>query len=121
MPEPTLDPVNSLLTEFSTRLNEMEEKQRLLRDRALLIGENLIGTKEEIDNLDFETQKQIKEINEEIKNLKQLSNRIINEMGNFARKTEVDIMKRQFQMFSPLEIVTKKEVEELVKKIISKK
>ena len=42
-----LDPAKALLLEFGTRLNEIEEKQRLIRDRVLLIGENLISTKEE--------------------------------------------------------------------------
>ena len=44
--EQVQNPINSLLAEFGTRLNEIEEKQRLVRDRALLIGENLISTKE---------------------------------------------------------------------------
>ena len=38
------DPINALLSEFGTRLNEVEEKQRLIKDRILLIGENLIST-----------------------------------------------------------------------------
>ena len=37
--EQVQNPINSLLAEFGTRLNEIEEKQRLVRDRALLIGE----------------------------------------------------------------------------------
>ncbi len=46
---------NYLIAEFGTRLNEIEEKQRLIKDRTLLIGENLISTKEDIekDTLEF--------------------------------------------------------------------
>ena len=56
------NPVNTLLTEFSTRLNEIEEKQRLIKDRVLLIGENLISTKEELDEDTTKFRIQIKQI-----------------------------------------------------------
>ena len=59
--EQVQNPINSLLAEFGTRQNEIEEKQRLVRDRALLIGENLISTKEESEKKDFTiTRKQVK-------------------------------------------------------------
>jgi len=50
--------------EFNTRLNDLEEKQRILKDRVLLIGNNLIETRE-----DF--RKTIIEMKKDIENLKQ--------------------------------------------------
>ena len=45
---PMQDPINGLMNELGIRINELEEKQRILKDRILLIGNNLIGTKEEL-------------------------------------------------------------------------
>ncbi len=118
--EQTQDPISSLLAEFSTRLNEVEEKQRLLRDRALLIGENLISTKEDHEDQSHTTKKEITQINSEIKQLKVLMKRVINELENFARKTELDILKKQSQMFQPLKLARIKDVEEIVKNQIDK-
>jgi hypothetical protein len=109
------NPINALLAEFGTRINEVEEKQRLIRDRALLIGENLITTKQESEEKDYELKKQINEINLEIKNLKQLVHRIVNEIPNFARKTELEILEDQAKIFQPLELVTRDEVEIIIK------
>jgi len=114
------DPINSLLAEFGTRLNEVEEKQRLIRDRALLIGENLIETKEEYDNKNFDQKTKINDINLEIRNLKQLMNRIVNEIPNLARRSEIEILENQSKMFQPLELTTKKEVELMINKAINK-
>ena len=36
-----------LLSEFNTKLRDIEERQRLIKDRVLLIGENLVEGKEE--------------------------------------------------------------------------
>jgi len=103
------DPTTALLSEFGTRLTEIEEKQRLIKDRLLLIGENLISTKEDIEKQNLEFKKQIKQNEFEIKTLKQLTKRIIEEL-----------LQRQFKMFEPLESAGIKDVKEIVKKEIAK-
>ena len=118
MPEQPMqqDPINSLLGEFSTRLNEIEEKQRLIKDRILLIGENLISTKEGIEEQNLEFKNQLKQTTFEIKSLKQITKRIVNELENFARKPELETLQRQMKMFQPLEFARIQDVEEIIKR-----
>jgi len=112
--------VSNLLAEFGTRLNEVEEKHRLIRDRSLLIGENLITTKEEFEKQNFEFKKKVDAINSEIKELKKIVNRIVNEIPNLARKSELEILENQAKMFQPLELARLKDVEEMINKKIKK-
>ena len=114
------DPINDLLSDFGTRLNEIEEKQRLLKDRMLLIGENLISTKEDFDKQELDLKKKIKELELEIQALKQLNKRIIYELENSARKSELEILQRQLKMFEPLEFARIKDVKSIVEKEIKK-
>lgn len=114
------DPVSNLLSEFGARLNEIEEKHRLLKDRVMLVGENLISTKEEHEKESLELKKKINEIEYEIKTLKQLNKRILDELSNFARKSELNIIKRQLDMFNPLIPVTKEEVKRIFEEEIKK-
>ena len=109
------DPLNAIISEFGIRMNEIEEKQRLLKDRVLLIGNNLVSTKEEDDKQFLDIKKQIKNIEQEIKTIKQLNERIINEIGNFARKSELESLKRQFNLFEPLEFARIKDVKQILK------
>ena len=115
------NPINSLLSEFGARLNEVEEKQRIARDRILLIGENLVSTKQESEEKHFELKRNLSEIKLELKNLKQLLYRVVNEIPNFARKSEIEILENQSKMFQPLELTTKKEVESMIKNAIKNK
>lgn len=115
------DPLNEFLAEIGTRINEIEEKQRLLKDRVLLIGENLISTKEEIEKQNLEFKKQIKQLEFELKTIKQLNKRIVDESNNFARKTELEILERQFKMFQPLELVRMRDLRDIIQKEINKK
>ena len=115
MPEEQIqNPVSLLLAEFGTRLNEVEEKQRLIRDRALLIGENLISTKKDLENQNFELKKKINEMNQEIKVIKKLVHRIVNELPNLAKKSELDILENQSKIFQPLELVRTKDIEAII-------
>lgn len=114
------EPISALLGEFSTRLNEIEEKQRLVKDRILLIGENLVSTKEDYDKQILEFKRQINEMSLDIKSIKQLNKRIISELENFARKTEFEILNRQMKIFQPLEFARMKDVKEIVKEEILK-
>ena len=112
----SIDPINLLLAEFGTRLNEVEEKHRLIRDRALLIGENLISIKEDLEKQNFEIKNQINELNKEVRELKKLVNRIINEMPNLARKSELEILESQSKIFQPLEFARIKDVENMIER-----
>jgi hypothetical protein len=112
------DPMNNFLVEIGTRINEIEEKQRLLKDRLLLIGENLISTKEEYEKEILEFKKITKQMEFEIKTLKQSNKRIIEELENFARKTELEILERQMKIFQPLEFARIKDIRDIIQKEI---
>lgn len=114
------DPISALLSEFSTRLNEIEEKQRLIKDRILLIGENLISTKEDYSKQEFEIKRQLKQISSDISSLKQLIYRVVNELPNLAKKSELEILERQVKIFQPLEFARIKDVKDIVKEEIKK-
>jgi len=86
----------------NSKLKDLEEKQRILKDRLLLIGQNLIETKEE-------TNQKILEIKKNIETIKQSIDRIISfvemassEFSKFAKKEDLEILSKQAKMFQPL-------------------
>lgn len=118
MPEQLPD-FTPLLSEFNTKLRDLEEKQRLLKDRVLLIGENLVSTKEQYEKELGNFRKQISEITADLKGIKQLNKRIVNELENYARKTEVEVVERQIRMFQPLEFARIQDVQRIVQKEVN--
>ena len=96
-----------------TKIRNLEEKQRILKDRLLLIGQNFIETKEE-------NNKNILGIKNEIGIIKQNMEKMIsfletasNEFSKFARKEDLEILSKQAKMFQPLEFVRKKDLKKL--------
>jgi len=92
------------------KIRSLEEKYKILKDRVLLIGQNLIDMKENSD-------KKILEIKKDIEILKNSMQRIVSfvetaseELSKFARKEDMDILYKQAKMFQPLEFVRKKDL-----------
>jgi len=84
------------------KLRDLEEKQRILKDRILLIGKNLIETKEETNDKFIEIKKDIAILKENIDRLVSFIENISTEFSKFARKEDVDIIAKQIKMFQPL-------------------
>ncbi|MBR9704361.1 hypothetical protein GOV12_03040 [Candidatus Pacearchaeota archaeon] len=111
---------NTYITELGIKINELEERERILKDRILLIGNNLISTKENVNKENLEFKGEIKEIVLNIRSIKQLNQRILNEIGNFARKSEVEILKKQFKMFEPLNYNKKEDIRKIIAEELKK-
>jgi len=101
--------------DINTNLRELEEKNRLLKDRTLLIGENLIEIKEEIDEEIIELKSKTKKLEQEVVRLKAIIEMLMDEMQNFARRSHLEIIEKQLEMFSPLELARIKDVKNMIK------
>lgn len=94
----------------ASRARDLEEKQNILKDRLLLIGQNLIDTKEENYEKFLELKKEIEKIKKDVEDIKSFIEMISNEISKFARKDDLEILKKQAKMFQPLEFVRKSEL-----------
>jgi predicted nucleic acid-binding Zn-ribbon protein len=95
--------------DINARVKDLDEKQKSLKERLLLIGENLVEMKESTDS-------KILEIKRDLEVLKQSSERMVafletasKEFSKYAKKEDLDILSRQAKMFQPLEFIKKRE------------
>jgi hypothetical protein len=98
-----------------TRLKDFEENYRILKDRTLLIGQNLIEIKEKSDKKMLEIKKDIEILKNNMQRLVAFMETASEEFSKFARKEDLDILYKQAKMFQPLEFVRKKDLEKLKK------
>ncbi len=104
---------NQYFTETSTKVRDLEEKQQIIKDRVLLIGQNLIEMKEDLRSTILEMKKDIEIMKREIERLKSFFETASGEFSKFAKKEEVEILSKQAKMFQPLELVTREDLEKL--------
>ena len=87
--------------DINARLKDLEEKQRLLKDRTLLIGQNLVEDRESTFETLKELKKSVLKLNEENLKMKEFIQRMSEQISSSARKEELMILQRQFDMFKP--------------------
>ena len=84
------------------KIRDLEEKQRILKDRVLLIGQNLIDAKEKTAETILEIKKDLEKIKDSTEKMKLFIESISTEFPKFARKDDLNILIKQAKMFQPL-------------------
>ena len=90
------------LSNFNVRFRDLEEKNKLLKDRLLLIGQNLIETKEKTAEDILEIKRELEVIKKNMERLVSFLETASEEFSKFARKEDLEILSRQARMFQPL-------------------
>lgn len=88
-----------VLQEIGMRLHDIEERQRLLKDRILLIGKTVIEEREKRSVSLLALQKDLLALTEDNARLKELVQRMAEQLNQTARREELAILQRQFDLF----------------------
>ena len=97
-------------------LVDMEERQKIIKDRLILIGQNLVDFKEKKDEEILEIKKDIAILKTSMERIKDFLETISSKFQEFAKKDDLEILRKQAKMFQPLEFATKEDLEKLKSK-----
>jgi len=107
------DFIGQLSSEMNAKMRDIEEKQRILRDRLLLIGQNLVEIKDNTNKKILEIKKDVEIMKQNIERMSSFLETVSNEFSKFAKKEDLKILTKQAKMFQPLELMSRKELERL--------
>ena len=100
--------------ELALKLRDLEESQKLSKERLLLIGQNLIESQEKNISKITELKKDVQNLTDELKRMKSLTGSLAEEVSKSARKEELAILERQWKMFEPLEFVRMDDLDDAI-------
>jgi hypothetical protein len=92
-----------IMGDFNSKIRDMEEKQRIMKDRLLLIGQNLVEIKEISNQKILELKKDVETIKQTIERMSSFLETVSVEFSKFAKKEDLEILIKQAKMFQPLE------------------
>src|SRR3989344_5535691 len=90
----------------SSRLRDFEEKQKLLKDRVLLVGENLVDLRSEVSVSISSMKKELELLKDSLERVEDAVKRFSEDLDGKARKEDLLILQKQAKMFDPLKFVT---------------
>ncbi|MFA5992391.1 MAG: hypothetical protein WC796_01650 [Candidatus Pacearchaeota archaeon] len=111
---------DSVSYEIGLRIRDLEENQRLTKERVLLLGQNLIDFQEKNSSDIIEIKKTIDELKTDVRRIKDLIQLFSDEIAKSARKEELAILSRQLKMFEPLKFARIEDVEKIVDEKLNK-
>jgi len=100
--------------DINNRIRDLEEKNKILKERILLIGKNLINIKDETEKEIIMLKSQIRNFQQDIEKIKNILQSLLSETDKFARKSEIYIIERMLKDFQPLEFLREKDIEEML-------
>jgi archaellum component FlaC len=101
------------LGDANARLRNLEEKQRIIKDQLLMIGQNLIEIKEKNSQKMLDVKKDLETLKQNVERMSSFLENMSNEFSKFAKKEDLEILTKQAKMFQPMEFVRKKDLETL--------
>ena len=105
---------DSISYEIALKMRDLEESQKISKDRLLLISQNFIESQEKNILEITELKKQVQILHDELKRVKNIVQNMSSEISKSARKEEVAILSRQYKMFEPLKLARIEDVEKIV-------
>ena len=96
------------IADINARIKDLEEKQKALKDRIMLLGDNLMELKENSSAKILEIKKDLELIKQNMDRTVAFIETASKEFSKYAKKEDLDILAKQARMFQPLELLRKK-------------
>ena len=84
--------------DINVRLRDLEEKNRLVRDRVLLLGQSVIDERDKSFKEIQEMKSSLITLKEDVNRIKELMQRMAEQIVQMARKEELMILQRQLDL-----------------------
>jgi hypothetical protein len=105
-----------VVSDAISRLRLLERRQETLREKLLIVNQNMV---DEYKKLLFEVRSlvsDIKEIKNNLNSAQESMKLIIKDADSFARKDQLKVLEKYINLWDPLHFVTEEEVINLIKK-----
>ncbi len=89
------------LRDLQAKVHDLEEKQKILRERVLLVGKNFIEFKEDQQKKNIEFKKTMEIMKGTLDKMSAFLESASTEFSKYARKEDVEILTKQARMFEP--------------------
>ncbi len=100
--------------DVTNRIRELEGKYNLLRDRVLIINNNMIEEYKKIIGEIRAADEDIRHIKTDIFNIKESIKHIIKDLELFAKKEEVKYLEKYINLWNPMKFTTEDDVRKII-------
>jgi hypothetical protein len=97
------------------RIRILETKYTSMRDRVLIVNQNMIDQYKKMHTDVSSLREEIKEIKKTAYDLKEIIEHIVSELKYYAKSEQVKVIEKYINFWNPLNFVTENEVKKIIK------
>lgn len=112
--------LQNFLLDMNSRVRDLEGRYNMLRDRVLIINQNMIEEYKRTLNELRVVNSDVKDVKKDIFQIKETLRHLIQEIDFFARKEDVKLLEKYINLWNPMNFTTEKEVIRIVQEELSK-
>ncbi len=105
---------DQVLLEVSSRVRGLEGQYNLLRDRTLVVNQNLVGSHKKLHAEFLSVQEDIASLKHDIFALKETIRHLVQELSHVARAEDVRILEKYINLWNPMKFVTEDDVKKIL-------
>lgn len=117
---PNVKEVAQEIIDMGRRLRTLEERYTNLQSKTQLTEQNMISRNRHVTTELKTFNSEVNEVKKEINEIKERILSVINELKVTAKKEEVKVLEKYINLWEPVNFVTRNEVEDIVREILSK-
>ena len=100
--------------DVNERVRVLESKYDSLRDRMILVNENLVNEYKKLNDDIKVVDSELKDLKKDIFEMKEALRHVLTEMQNFARKEHFQVLEKYINVWNPFNFVTEKDVMRII-------
>ncbi len=114
MADINVNAVAALISEVNTKINDIEGRHELLKERVIVSNEGFIKSRDSLIKEINLLKEEIRQIKTKIDNLQESLQYLLAESSTFARKEELRILEKYMKLWEPLKFARMEDVKEMI-------
>ena len=120
MPE-EINEVAELLSEFNTKISDMESRHELLRERVISFGNGFVKSRDDLKKELNLIKGDISKLQDTIGNIQENLRYILAQLENFVRKEQLQTFEKYIKFWEPLKFTRTEDVQKMIDEALQNK
>src|SRR3989344_1692637 len=113
MPEDASE-VAELLSEFNTKISDLESRHELLRERVISFGGGFVKSRDDLKKELNLVKGDISKLQDTIGNIQENLRYILAQLDNFVRKEQLQTFEKYIKLWEPLKFARTEDVQKMI-------
>ena len=119
--EDAANSVAALLTDFSTKIKDLEERHDMLKEKVMLISQSFLKDGDRTSKEFALLKSDLRDIKMDMERMKEGIQHIIAESADFSRKEELATVEKYMKIWEPLKFVKEEDVKRMIDEALAEK